>query len=482
MLNRKIPLLFIALLLAMLMALPAWANGLSIGPQAPSYVNVGDQFEVSIVVNNAVDLMGVQFDLQYDPAKLEAIEVTKGNIFGSPFEAQKDINNPGSVKYAAIVTTPAEAFDGNGAAAKIKFKAKAAGQATLSFAPGTTILGGESGVNFEHTTSQAIVTINDTNPPVEKPAVSQFQPAAGASGVALDAQVKAVFNMNVTAVDLSGVTIKDAGNIPVAGVNASLGADNKTLNITHADFAYYTSYSVTIPAGAVKNAQDAANDMITWSFTTAAEPAPETLTVTVNLEGDNISPDRPLIINGTAKKGESFVSVVWLVVVKDSAGNTVANYSPASGASFTQTYTPELDLPVVADYTVQVTATPESGDPVTVNKTFKIYNYPLKLSGVVISGSGANRTVAADLTNLSAINVEGVKVFCQVTECTDEGWVVVQTPQNQVVDVSAGGTVNISFGINAPAESGTQVELFVWSNAGGNWVTLGQQVEAGLVI
>jgi|GEM_PF-6205125 len=289
--------------------------------------------------------------------------------------------------------------------------------------------------------------------------------------------------MNVTAVDLSGVTIKDAGDNPVAGVNASLGADNRTLNIAHANFAYDTSYSVTIPAGAVKNAQDAANDPITWSFTTAAEPPPETLTVTVNLEGDNISSDRPLTISGAAKEGENPVSVGWLVRVKDSAGNVVATYAPVSGATFTQIYPPALDLPVVADYTAQVTATPESGDPVTVNKTFKIYNYPLKLSGISITGSGANRTVAAGLTNFSASGVDGAKVFCQVTKGTDEGWIVVQSPQIKEANVSAGGTENISFDINAPAEPGTyQVELFVWSNADGYWVTLGQQVEADLVL
>jgi len=165
MLNRKISLLFIALLLAMLMALPAWADGLSIGPQAPSTVNVGDQFEVNIVVNNAAALMGVQFDLQYDPSKLEAMQITKGSVFESPFEAPKTIdNNAGIVKYGAIVLTPAEAFNGSGAAAKIKFKAKAAGQVNLAFAPGSTILGGESGVGFEHTTSQDTLTINGTPP------------------------------------------------------------------------------------------------------------------------------------------------------------------------------------------------------------------------------------------------------------------------------------------------------------------------------
>lgn len=483
MLNRKIYLLFVAMLLAMLcVALPAWANGLSIGPQAPSAVNVGDQFYVNIVVNNAAALMGVQFDLQYDPSKLETIEVTKGSIFENPIEAQKIIDNDtGILKYAVFVLTPAKAFDGNGVAAKIKFNAKAAGQANLAFAPGSTVMGGEGGINFEHTATQTTVTINDITPPVGKPAVSQFQPAAGATGVALDALVKAVFNMNVTAGDLSGVTIKDANGNPVAGVIASLSADNQTLNITHASFAYDTSYSVTIPAGAVKNAQDAVNDQITWSFTTVAKPV---LTVTVNLEGNNISPDRPLTINGEAKEGETSVDVDWLVRVKDSAGKIIAEYSPVKGAAFTQNYTPVMDLPVVADYTVQVTATPESGDPVTVNKTFKIYNYPLKFSAPNITGSGANRTVAAALTNLGTSDVNGAKVFCQVTKLTEKGWVVVQSPQLlKDVNVSAGSTKNISFDINVPAEPGTcQVELFVWSNADGYWVTLGQQIEADLVI
>ncbi len=485
MLNRKISILIIALLLAVLCAaLPAWADGLSIGPQAPDAVNVGDQFNVNIEVKSAANLMGVQFDLTFDPAKLEAVEVSKGSIFASPFEALKTFDNDsGIVKYGAIVLTLAESFTGNGTAAKIKFRAKAAGQATLAFVPNSTILGGEGGIPFdEHATTQATVTINDTTPPPQKPVVSQFQPYDGEPGVALNAPVKAIFNMDVTAINLVGVAIKDAVNNPVAGVSANLGVDNRTLNIVHADFAYDTSYSVTIPAGAVKNAQDAANDQITWAFTTAAAPA-QTLAVTVNLVGDNISPDRPLTINGTAKKGETPASVNWLVKVKDSGGNTVATYSPAGGAAFTQIYTPVLDLPVVADYTVQVTATPESGDPVTADKTFKVYNYPLKLSEPNITGNGATRTVTANLTNLSANAVEQAKVFCQVTKTEQDGTLVVKSLKKTEVNVAASGTKNISFDINVPAEAGTyKVELFVWSNAGGSWVTLGQQIETNLVI
>ncbi len=686
MLNRKISILFIVLLLGMLcVAIPAWANGTAIGPQAPAAVNVGDQFTVDIVLNNATAVMAVQFNMQFDPSLLQADQVTDGNIFTSPLPLQNVIDNTtGNIKYASMVLVPVNAYTGTGGtAAVITFTALAAGSANLSFVLADTILGGEGGTNIEHTTTEVTVTINgqvvqkpvitplqpldgatnvaldapvqatsnmdvtnvnlagvtinpesgasatlggdsrtitiahndfaysttytvtipagavmnggQTNdlttwsfttlaaPPPEKPVLTLLQPLNGATNVALGATVQATSNMDVTNVNLAGVTINpesgasatlggdnrtitiahnafnysttytvtipagavmnggqtndlttwsfttlaapppekpvltplqplngatnvaldapvqatsnmDVTNVNLAGVtinpesgaSATLGGDNRTITIAHNDFAYDTTYTVTIPAGAVMNGDGQQNDLATWTFTTATEPQPQQLNVTVNLTGDNISPDRPLTIEGSAGRGGTPEDVGWSVVIKNSGGIIVATYTPENGSSFNQLYTPVMDLPIVADYTVRVTATPGVGDPVTKAETFHVYNFPLKFSVPQITGSGSTRTVTATLDNLTQQGVNGAVVCCQVTKTRTDGVTEVKSAVYfEQKNIAGSGAENISFNIDAPGEPGTyQVNLFVISTNEDmrHMSTLAEQVIADLVI
>ena len=85
-------------------------------------------------------------------------------------------------------------------------------------------------------------------------------PADGAVDVALDANVMATYFSVPTVNDLSGITLSpNPGN-----VNASL--EGNTITISHDDFEYGTTYTVTIPAGATnRNTID-----VVWSFTTEA--------------------------------------------------------------------------------------------------------------------------------------------------------------------------------------------------------------------
>ncbi|MTI86370.1 MAG: T9SS type A sorting domain-containing protein [Balneolaceae bacterium] len=115
--------------------------------------------------------------------------------------------------------------------------------------------------------SWSFTTIQDA------PQITTTFPEHQATAVAPDAPLEAGFNQEVTSVDLTGITIKDANGNEMSGVSASL-ADNTTLNITHPDFSDQTTYTITIPAGAVKNADDVANISHAWSFTTVMA-APE---------------------------------------------------------------------------------------------------------------------------------------------------------------------------------------------------------------
>jgi len=94
------------------------------------------------------------------------------------------------------------------------------------------------------------------------PQVVLLTPEADAVDVALDAEVSVTFDVDITAVDLTGITITpDLGNV-VPTVN------NAVLTIAHDDFAYNTTYTVLVPAGAVSDGVNAITNPITWSFRT----------------------------------------------------------------------------------------------------------------------------------------------------------------------------------------------------------------------
>ncbi|OPX84341.1 MAG: Endoglucanase precursor [Pelotomaculum sp. PtaB.Bin104] len=104
------------------------------------------------------------------------------------------------------------------------------------------------------------------------PEVESVEPADGATGVYLDAEVKATFDRDVIQGDLSGVKIELDGTV-MEGVSASL--DGRVLTVEHPDFDFSQTCTVILPAGAVESeADDTANEDYQWTFTTLSAPAP----------------------------------------------------------------------------------------------------------------------------------------------------------------------------------------------------------------
>ncbi len=100
-------------------------------------------------------------------------------------------------------------------------------------------------------------------------------PAVDAQAVAVDAAVSIEFGHNVTAQLLGEIKIeyvKNGVTLAADGVLASLGDDHRTLAITHGRLAYGTTYAVTIPEGAFRDADGLNSPAIIWSFTTKQEP------------------------------------------------------------------------------------------------------------------------------------------------------------------------------------------------------------------
>lgn len=106
--------------------------------------------------------------------------------------------------------------------------------------------------------------------------IPELIPDDGSNTIATDALVQVVFNQVMTPYNLSGIAISpDPGN-----VRALLSSDGLTLNITHDDFDNGTTYTVTVPAAAVKNNDDMGNAAVNWSFTTVLAAPTALLTPT----------------------------------------------------------------------------------------------------------------------------------------------------------------------------------------------------------
>gem|GEM_PF-2389442 len=116
------------------------------------------------------------------------------------------------------------------------------------------------------------------------PVVVSLTPEADAVDVALDAEVSVTFDVDLTAVDLTGITITpDPGNV-------SASVNNAVLTIAHDDFTYNTTYTVLVPAGAVSDGITPTTGLVTWSFKTMLDPAlcntPTNLVVSNVLENE----------------------------------------------------------------------------------------------------------------------------------------------------------------------------------------------------
>ncbi|WP_292463563.1 Ig-like domain-containing protein, partial [Methanolobus sp.] len=185
-----------------------------------------------------------------------------------------------------------------------------------------TITHGTSGENV----TQAI-TVNEL-----APAATTLAPIDGATDVALDATVSILFDRNVTANDLSGVTITGATQGAVGNVTATLAEDNRTVNIVHDAFANNNEvYTVTIPANAVNNSESLGNAEITWSFTAVALSSNANLTSVLSQTdgspagGDGSTSESAITWNISVARGELDVS--YIAVASDA---TVHLYSNAS--------------------------------------------------------------------------------------------------------------------------------------------------------
>jgi hypothetical protein len=126
-----------------------------------------------------------------------------------------------------------------------------------------------------------------TNIPVGPIATSHL-PESNNTTVALDATVSVTFNVDITEVDFTGITVTpDPGNV-VASI-----VDN-VLTLAHDDFDFNTEYTVLVPAGAVSDGTDDLAYDVEWSFTTALDPTAcndpsDVIISAITIDGANVA-------------------------------------------------------------------------------------------------------------------------------------------------------------------------------------------------
>ncbi|MGE5473352.1 MAG: Ig-like domain-containing protein [Ignavibacteriales bacterium] len=322
-------------------------------------------------------------------------------------------------------------------------------------------------------------TVADTAPP----AVSSTLPLNNAAGVKKDSQIVITFNEAL-----------QAGNtkIDINGVNNTGIVNGSTVTVAAA-LEYSKTYTVNVPAGAVKDTAGNANAVYSFSFTTEAAPdtTPPAVVSTVpanNATGTSINSqivinfnealqagtgaatlngksitgtlkDNSLTFNPAFYYDTKFDVVLSAGAVKDIAGNANAAYS----FSFTTEKAP--DVPVVTNTEPSNGAfdAKKNGQiKVVFSKTLQAGNAAVDIDGVNITGTANGNTLtivpAFEYSKTYKVNIPAGVVkdeagngniafsFSFTTEKDLTPPVVSTTiPQNNAVDVKRESQVVITF-------------------------------------
>lgn len=136
------------------------ATNLSLSPSNP-IPDVGDTFTVDVnMTTNENIVVAAKVELEYDPDRLQVVDVTKGTLFPNPDVLGPTIDNIlGSLLYELRTPIDQDPVQGSGQFAVVTFKAIDSGTAVISFGDNTII--GSSQESFHNTLASANpVTIN----------------------------------------------------------------------------------------------------------------------------------------------------------------------------------------------------------------------------------------------------------------------------------------------------------------------------------
>ena len=98
-----------------------------------SSIHIGDTFTLDIRAEDVFDLAGWQFDIAFDPADLEAVDVSEGDFLKADggatfFQAGRIDSTAGKITGLSAARIANGGASGSGSLLQVRFKAKSAGE------------------------------------------------------------------------------------------------------------------------------------------------------------------------------------------------------------------------------------------------------------------------------------------------------------------------------------------------------------------
>ena len=100
-------------------------------------IHIGDTFTLDVLAENVVDLAGWQFDIAFDPSRLEALDVSEGDFLKTGgestfFQSGRIDNANGKITGLSAARLAERGASGSGSILQVKFKAKSEGETRLA--------------------------------------------------------------------------------------------------------------------------------------------------------------------------------------------------------------------------------------------------------------------------------------------------------------------------------------------------------------
>ncbi len=103
---------------------------------SPTTIHQGETFTLDIRAWNVSDLMGWQFDIVFDPKRLEAVDVTEGDFLKTGaatfFQSGSIDNSKGQITGLTAARLSTQGVTGTGSLVKARFKAKTSGESEVT--------------------------------------------------------------------------------------------------------------------------------------------------------------------------------------------------------------------------------------------------------------------------------------------------------------------------------------------------------------
>jgi O-glycosyl hydrolase len=204
-------------------------------------------------------------------------------------------------------------------------------------------------------------------------AVNSVTPASGSTGVAVTTPITATFNqvMNAATFNSSTFTLTGAGAPAVTGnISYSAGSSMATF-IPASPLAYNTVYTATITTGVQNTSGTALGSSDTWSFTTAAGPAPTITSFTPGNGSTGVVANTTVTATFSEAMKASTITASTFTLAPQ-GGSAVAATVSYNATSFTATLTPSAPLTPSTTYTATITtgAVAATGSAIANNNSF----------------------------------------------------------------------------------------------------------------